>query len=556
MPNDSGKSKDLEHERRALQRRLSQLTPKARLDALTDSDDAQKLVRRTPAEDLYFAIQDVGLADATEIVQLATPRQFQTFVDLAAWKKGELDAHALLSWLRAAKGDEHDAFLDKVRGIDLELIEALLRKFTNIHDLEEDPDVNPEGVTFETPEGKYLVEFLVEGVELSAMRSLLNDLFGQNPFETTRLLEAVRWELMGELEETALRFRTARLSDLGFPEPEAAASLYAFVKPETVVRPPSTGPERPGADTGLTTTTRVNFLEEALNALDEEERETFEAELRYLINAALVADGADAGDLDAIRRISERARDYLCLALEYLSDGEPSRAVEVVRLYPSKRVFQVGFSLTLKLKYHADRLFKRPLAKVGDTEMVLAEELAVVTALRRRRPMKAVKVEGAEPMPFRALKELADAEAVLNRVDHQLTLFEDLLGNKPEAIPARLADLKHGDAAVDAERVLTAAVAQAILTHEPRVEPVPKARVVELCEALFEGTAEAPRLKDSARETAYRVLEARVPEDSHPELRRMVDRMLARMTAEIAGSFLIDHTFAVELTEILPVQEG
>ena len=58
-----------------------------------------------PAELLYTTIQDVGLADSTELVQLASPAQFRTFVDLAGWKRDRIEPHAVLTWLRAARGD-------------------------------------------------------------------------------------------------------------------------------------------------------------------------------------------------------------------------------------------------------------------------------------------------------------------------------------------------------------------------------------------------------------------------------------------------------------------
>ncbi|HEY0095231.1 MAG TPA: DUF6178 family protein, partial [Archangium sp.] len=213
-----GNGSDLQQALSTLRRQLASLPAKKRMDALIESRDARALVRSLPAEDLYFTIMEVGLADSTELVQLASPEQFLTFVDLAGWKKDAVDLHQVLTWLRAARGDEAEDFLRKLRKVDTEVFELLVREFTLIHDLEENPDVHVEGVTLETPEGRYLVEFKgVEGPELAAMRSLLTDLIADNPFEAVRFLEATRWEVPGELEESAYRFRTGRLQDLGFP---------------------------------------------------------------------------------------------------------------------------------------------------------------------------------------------------------------------------------------------------------------------------------------------------------------------------------------------------
>ncbi|RKH24033.1 DUF6178 family protein, partial [Corallococcus sp. CA031C] len=212
---------------REVRQRLMQLSPRRRVEALFDAEDTAALVRSLPAEDLYVTIQEVGLADTTELVQLASPAQFRTFVDLGGWVKDKVEPHAVLTWLRAARGDEPEDFLRKLHAVDLEVVETLLKEFTTVYDLEEDPDANPQGMTVETPEGRYLVEIKLEGVEMSAMRAIVNDLIAENPFESVRLFEAVRWEIPSELEETAFQFRRARLADLGFPSLEDALALFS-----------------------------------------------------------------------------------------------------------------------------------------------------------------------------------------------------------------------------------------------------------------------------------------------------------------------------------------
>ena len=77
--------------RAELVRRLTELAPRHRIDAMMEEVDGRALVRSLPAEDVYSTIIDVGLPDSTEIVQLATPEQFRTFVDLAAWQRDRMD---------------------------------------------------------------------------------------------------------------------------------------------------------------------------------------------------------------------------------------------------------------------------------------------------------------------------------------------------------------------------------------------------------------------------------------------------------------------------------
>jgi hypothetical protein len=215
---------------------------KRRLDLVLEARDPQALVRALPADELYFTIRDVGMGDAALLVQLASPEQFKTFLDLDAWRGGAFEPRRALPWLRIARAGAHldpraaARWARKLEALDREVLFLVLRDALRLHDLEEDPD--PELVSdrfMRTPEGRFVVEFEVEGTEYLAVRGLLDDLYARDAFQATRLLSAIRAELPSELEETALRWRTGRLADLGFPSLEEALSWFA--------RPPR-GPAR------------------------------------------------------------------------------------------------------------------------------------------------------------------------------------------------------------------------------------------------------------------------------------------------------------------------
>ena len=515
-------------ERAAVLQRIAALPARARLDALLSSRDAGALVRALPPEQLYATVAEVGLADSTELVQLASPEQFQALVDLGAWRRDRLDPHGLLEWLRAARGDDTEDVLRKVHALDLELLESMLRAFTVVHDLEETPDPPVEGVTLDSADGRYRVEFRVEGPEEAALRAFLMDLMAEDPFALSRLLEAIRWEMPSELEEAALRFRWARLADLGFPDPEAASGLYA------AVRLPPAPP--PGAQAELVRSRgrRVDFVQAALEGLEPVEGENARDELRGLFNAALVADGADPGDLDAFRASAERARDTLSLGLEYLTGGDPRRASAVVRETPFRQVFQVGFSLALRLRHRADRLAARPLARVDGQWMLWPEQAAVVGALRRTRPMRALPVEGAEPVPFRTLGEIHETERALERAEQQQTLFAALLGGSEERARTALDGLGPAWPAGGTPAVLAAAVSQALLGGRPRIAPVPAARTRDLGHAFLIAGPQ-PTVRPEAVTRAATALASVTPGDESARLARLV---LERLADQIGGALL------------------
>jgi hypothetical protein len=550
---DSKRGKDDEVQAlSSLRRQLAQLSPKARVDALISAPDARRLIRRMPAEDLYFTIMDVGLVDAPELVQLASPQQFRTFVDLGGWERDRIEPHALLTWLRTARGDEPEDFLQKLHGIDAELLEYLLREFTVVHDLEENPDVNPEGVTMETPEGRYLLELKAEGAELAGLRMLLNDLIAENPFESVRLFEAARWEMPSELEEIAYRFRAGRLQDLGFPTLEEAMRLFSYVDPAAAAAAPRAAGTALAAPAGG----HVDYLEAAFRALEPVERDNLEDELRSVANAALVAEAAEPGDLDALRRVGEMVRDYLSLGLEHLTGADPARAAERVRETPLPRIFQVGFSLTLALKHRADRLAKAPLARLDDTLVLMPEEAAGVEALRRKRPRRALRTPGAEAVAFRSLREVALSEALLARAEAQGSIFRALLGGTEERARTVLARFGVDLRALEVERLFTAAVAMAVLEGRVDPRPLPEGRGTELGERLFEGEPAAPRLRESAAARALTALEPAVEPAAQSELRRLVNATLEQLRAELGTPFLQERRLDPTLAVLLPMESS
>ena len=79
-----------------------------RLDLLISHPRCEAIIPTLPAEDLYLTLKDVGIADATELVRMASPEQFRAFVDLDAWTRDTPKPLAALVWLRAASTAEDE----------------------------------------------------------------------------------------------------------------------------------------------------------------------------------------------------------------------------------------------------------------------------------------------------------------------------------------------------------------------------------------------------------------------------------------------------------------
>ncbi|HEU4382995.1 MAG TPA: DUF6178 family protein [Anaeromyxobacteraceae bacterium] len=431
---------------------LAAASGKRRLDVILSAPDPEGLLRALPAEEVYFLVRDLGLSDAAELVQLASPEQFRAFLDLDAWRGAAPDPDRVLPWLRAARAGalRSDAaaarFREQLGALDPELVSLVLLDALRVHDLQEDPDPELESDRFlRTPEGRYAVEFRVEGADYAAARALLDDLYARDPLEAARQLESVRWDLRSELEESALRWRSGRLADLGYPDLEEALSWYA--------RPPA----EPAAEAGLPDRPpgfllaqfrRGSLLDRAAARLGPEAADRFEQQLLTAANAVLVADAVDPSDLEAVRRSVESARAMLELGLEAAAGSDEGRAAEALAATPLKRLFQQGFGRVLELRWRAERL----LGSGGGTRQapVLDPPLGeALSALARRRPLYFPGLEVAReewggpaaaagaPRPFLASAELSRTAAALGEVEALLELGRRLgLLPPPPGAPA------------------------------------------------------------------------------------------------------------------------
>ncbi len=72
-----------------------------RADQLLADPAAAQLVPQMPVQELYYAINEVGLADARELYALCTPEQIQGFIDLDCWSRDHIDEHRMHEWIDA-----------------------------------------------------------------------------------------------------------------------------------------------------------------------------------------------------------------------------------------------------------------------------------------------------------------------------------------------------------------------------------------------------------------------------------------------------------------------
>jgi hypothetical protein len=430
-----------------------------RADALIAEPDAARLVPRLPMQELYFAIQEVGLADAHELVALASPEQLQGFLDLDAWERDQFDSSRMAPWIDALVEAGPEKLGAVMAALDPEEVALYLARQARIYDLELDqPPDEPEGHFYPTPDRFFLLDILPAGERGKALERMIDWLYRADLELGRRVVMSAKWELPSDLEEHAYRWRSGRMADLGYAEFYDALSVYRFLDPASVRLDEGTGGvEEPAARLPVQLTSTLDphgMLARALGTIsDERELERLQAQLMTLVNRVMAADLVAPGDLAAAGEALGRVAGYLGLGVEYLGRGNLSQAGRALSTVALERIFRVGVSLTLQLKTLADTLWEKGRVRVGALLLIDPPFDAVLEALRLTRPQyPAVLDEAGPPRPFSTLAEIGRAAAALSEAAEAPPLVWDGLGLDPADAAAEIFDPQAQVGAVKAKQ--------------------------------------------------------------------------------------------------------
>ncbi len=326
-----------------------------RAELLDLAPSPESLVPRLPEAELCFTVKAVGLESAAWLLEHATPEQIVTSLDLDAWTGLAPDRPKLQAWVDALTTTGDETLLAAVRALDPELLVLHLKERVAVFQKPDDADSEgwqpPEGGR--TLEGQFHLVALREGDDLADTLRLLQVLFQNDYWTYFRLMQGVVWELPTETEEWALRWRTGRLEDLGFPSWEDAMRLYGHLPDAERSALPEGGaaldvpewhmpvwvpPLPEGADS------RHLVFRAVANLAPEERRAAFYAFVA-VANQVAVADRMELSDVETTPKAIEKAARWISRGLEHVARENDTDPASVLRRVSLERLFRVGANL-------------------------------------------------------------------------------------------------------------------------------------------------------------------------------------------------------------------
>jgi hypothetical protein len=499
-----------------------------RADALLAGADPVSAIRALPPDEFFYVLHELGFPEALDIMIHGTPEQVQGALDLALWDRDQISTERADEWLDAMAQAPYETVGAWARGLDIELVALLIRQRARIYDLSlEEPPDEPEGNLFDTPDRLFTLELLGDDQTQRTTQSLVENLYRADQFMMRRFLVGMRSELDSELEQTAFRWRSGRMADMGFVDFYEALEVYRELDPSSVHLEPGPGAANPARDDStadshlrlpvvmadrLAGTTP--FARAVAAVTSPTEAADLHNALVALCNRVLSADRVSPGDDPVVAGVLGRVAATLDLAVEFLSRGDDAAGVVAVRQVPLVKLFRLGVSLVGKLHRLARSLLRdSPFAalrpEVDLWEPDDAEVLAALAKLRPLFPRLLDQPSSAGERPFACLHDLATATSAMERAGAALALVVGL-GVRPEHVsPERLAGVGVADPAiVDAGVLARTVVVQRLLARAPGpIEPLP-AEAISLFKKKFNSS---PQDIEMMAQSAAEILQAAAP---------------------------------------------
>ncbi|HIJ41481.1 MAG TPA: hypothetical protein HPP90_10475, partial [Deltaproteobacteria bacterium] len=342
------------------------LSPGDALKRVLDHPDPLHMVQSLPEGDFFWLIKKIGEDDCIPILRLASEKQWQYLLDLELWEFDRLDLQQSFNWLRMLETADPYRLADWLLTKEQDLLYLFLFNNISVEIGDEDDFIEPEDGVI-TIDGVFYIK-VFEEERREVIERLLSILASENSAAYQTLLSGLVGVIHSEMEEEMFRMKNVRLAEHGFLGPEEAFEIYGRLTASSLKMEGNGETVHPlVADdrsdlipvSPLVHSVGGDLFPSVLSGIkDPRLMDSLWLEFAGLCNQIISADRIRVEVVDDLVNTSKRAAGYLNLTLENVCGTNREMALKLVKNNSLQSLFRVGFSMTLELKWMAQRWIK------------------------------------------------------------------------------------------------------------------------------------------------------------------------------------------------------
>lgn len=512
--------------------------PRDKMEALLSVPNTADAVQAIDPIEFYDLYHAVGPSDAMVLLEYASSEQLQTCLDLDIWRGDQVSDEQLAPWVEQMLTLPDEKFAEFWHDLDPELMALYLHR--NIHlymaeDKNDDVDI-PEDESpnvAQSPDFTYWIAYPEDTDKAELLRQLVDRLYAVLGIDKAwSTLEGMHFEMESDLEETAYRFRTERIREFGFMPREEAAAIFANVD---VAKEAARMREETNAELYVQPYSSTCKLDEALASLDQSlptdtffekiiakltDRESIKIQLLAITQQVATYDGYQPHETQGFEDSMKLAVANINMGLEFAAARDEITAARLITHIPLKRLFSLGYSLTIELQRRAKIMIKRGLLSIiEDQPMSLltnAQRDAVEgMLLPRPRPAHSALT------PFLSLDDIQAAAAVIADVATRELFFGEGLHKTRDDISllAYKHDIIQGIENVNFDNVAITFLTLKYLQKSDPWNVIMENDLPKRCDVI----------QAVSEENIFSLFRSNLPESSHDALKRFAHQMRAQL---------------------------
>lgn len=502
--------------------RFASMGSTEQLKALLNHPQPETVIRRMRPDEFYYLMTGIGLEDSIDLLPMATKTQRQTVQYMEVWGADGFRADRFDKMLTAALDVSLDFAGSLLTETDQEIVALAIFGRARVETMAsaEDEVADPSTV-LPTPDGTFVL-IAQDPDDIPALHQLLNVLYSLGVEEAHNLIQAGRRDTPIALEEEGRRFRSSRLADLGFPEPDQRFAVYESFDVAALRRRLATkvsGKSR-GSGQGnplalaLGTGQPTLFIWQVFAIAPANlNQSAIVSDILHLSNRVLATRTEDYSQHELWTDAATHAVRIASIGLEVLSDGNPEAAVEIVGNSKPIEWFRTGFEAIRPAHVIARRVIGDVggMGRLGLFVSDMATKLAALAAFPPAISFKGVSRD------FETMTDVRDAMATVRYARAVLAFARDVLGFDSTK------DDKRGPTTFGA--VFATAWAKQVLTGELSLAPLNADEIVALRTAAFDGNRIRKGLRLPASDT----------NDDAADVRRFMNQALDDVEEALSG---------------------